>query len=73
MKKLIIEITHTDRSGLLEALNQIKNANLQPGEFRSVRKNYSAVGYLHTENIYSTQVINGQVHHIVKSKMDSIP
>ena len=69
MKKLIIEITYQDHAGLLNALNTIKGRNISPDEFRSVRAGYSAVGFLHVDNIDNHRIINGQYCHVVKSKI----
>lgn len=69
MKKLIIEITYDTQAGLNYALNTIKGRNLQPGEFRSVREGYSAIGYLHVEEVDKHQIINGHYCHVLKSKV----
>lgn len=69
MKKLIIEITYQDQAGLKKALRKIAEDVFHPGEFRSVRNDYSAIGFLHVDDIDKHKIINGQYCHVIKSKL----
>lgn len=67
MKRLIIEISYETMGDRNVALRRLLNEHIHSGEFRFTSHRYCMTGVLSDDSI---QLINGQICHVIRSRMD---